>query len=671
MTMRASDRRPTRRTVVALVLATLVAAVAALAIGPVMTAVLALREGVTGQTTPLDTIRRAPGLVLAAVPAVVLAAIWLCLAPGVFLAAAWGRCVTLGHWLGAALAIALVVVSAAVEAAEAAAGGPLTRSAFIGLVTALAMLCGAVAWRAADDATPGRDSPGRIRGSALWPLVATVYLLVVALFPKFFFEAFNGDGAHTYDATRLLLFRAVAFFGETAGGISGFPGMNSVLFTYPGAWFMRLFGETEASVRLPVLLYLVVLGPVILSAASIGGRSPRARDGWLVMGSLVVFTVVQAFSATYDPYCADIALPATQDTLFLALFTSLLIATLEARPLAIYGLTILCVLCSQAAVAMTVFWFASRWLADREARHLIPRQAAIFVAGVVSVSVLGALLGALGVPAPGGEHGLLALLRKFVTLQITDVRRVLFVFVPVGLYPALALTRLSRREPLADALALLLAASFGLYYVMAYYSLHYFVPAMIVALLLYWRTELTRVETSGATLPALAGVAVAVALYLSWPVERGFYTATRDLGRRIDVSAIAGYDQAQNTAWAHLDDLSQLFPKDMEPAVPGEVYGGSPLAFHIYAEQAGGDDAAKPYAFTPDADGQWRPVVRDQAAFARDRVLTPTGSRGSSLYDIPRDLLFQRGVEHAGFLVLDFRPLAKRLIAKYNLPITY
>lgn len=667
----ADDTRFTRQTIGRCLVLTGVAALGALSAGWVMPEVLAIRSAATSALTPLDAWRAAPVVVLLGVPAMVLGTIGLCLAPGLLLASALGRPTSFGRWLGAGLAWSLVLVSAVIETAEAGFGGALRGPAFVAIVAGLAAICGAVALGSARPAAPGDAGP-RPWARQVWPVVVTIYVLLVALVPKLFVEAFNGDGAHTYDATRLLLYRAVPFFGESAGGISGFPGMNSVLFIYPGAWFMRIVGETEAAVRLPVLLYLAVLGPAVLAAAASGVRTPRTRDTWLVMASLAVFLVVQSFSATYDPYAADIALPATQDTLFLALFAGLVLATLEHRPLAVYGLTILAVLCSQAAVAMTVFWLAARWVADRQARELVPRQAAAFVAGVVTVSIIGALLGALGVPAPGDEHGLLALLRKFVTLQVTDLRRLLFVFVPVGLYPALALTRLSRREPVADAMALLLASSFGLYYVMAYYSLHYFVPAMIFALLLFWRTELARTEPSGPAMAPLAGAAAALALYLSWPVESGVYTATRDIGRTIDVSAVAGYETAQNTAWAHLDDLSQLFPKDMEPSVPEQAYGGSPLAFHIYAQQArGGDDAAKPYAFAPDAAGRWRPVIRDPAAFARDRVLTPAGSRGAPLYDIPRDLLFQRGADHAGFAVLDFRPLAKRLIAKYNLPIAY
>jgi hypothetical protein len=654
----------TRQTAIAVLVATYAAAAGTLLAGTVTTEVAALRDGVTSATTSLDAIRMAPGLVLGAAPVAVASSIWLLLAPGLLLTTAWLRSDSLGHWLGHGLAVSVVVVSLAVEVVEAVTDGPLLGGAFVALVTLLATVAAALAWTRPQHAWTTRPSGERWVWQAI-PLVVLVYALVVSFFPKFFFEAFNGDGAHTFEATRLLLYRGVSFFGESAGVISGFPGANSILFTYPGAWFLRLFGETEAGVRLPVLLYLAALGPALLTAASIGARRPRAGHAWLVAGSLAVFFVVQGFSATYDPYAADVALPATQDTLFLALFLLVVTATLEHRLLAVFAMTVLAVLCSQAAVAMTIFWLAARWVTDREARDLIPAQAVAFIAGVVAVSALMRLLPLFGVPAPGDEHGLLDLLKKFVTLQLTDVRRVLFVLIPVGLYPVLALPALLlRRERTADAMALLLAASFGLYYVMAYYSLHYFVPAMVFSLLLFWRTELGTPVGRGRWFQPVAAALVVLSMYVSLPREPGIYTATRDIGRRIDVSAIPGWPTAQNAAYAHVDDLAALFPKDMEVSVPDALYGGSPLAFHVYAQQANSLDAPRDYELAPDASGVWRARVLNDTAYARDRVLTPSGSRGSRLYDVPRDLLFQRTADHAAFFVIDFRPLAKRVLAR-------
>lgn len=649
------------RRVIAAVLVSAWAAAAVASLAPeVMARVAAVGVTVTAATTPLDTLRQAPGLVLFAVPAVVAAVIWLVLAPGLLLVAWRGAAVSPGHWLTSGLAASLVVVSAAVESVEAVRGAAVMGTAFAVLVAAVATLCAAVAWR-----RPRPDAgalPLRGWAGEVLPFAIGVWALLVGLFPKIFFEAFNGDGAHTFEATRLLLVRAVAFFDPAAGVIAEFPGLNSVLFTYPGAWFVRAFGVGEAGVRLPFLLYLFVLGPAVLMLASTGGRRPRAADGWLVMMSLAVYAVVLAFSATYDPYSADIALPATQDTLFLVLLVGMMTASVEHRLGAMAAFTALAVLCSQAAAAMSIFWLAARWLADRAWRPRLPAQAAAFVAGVVAVAVLGRVAASLGAPQPGSEHGLVDLLKKFATLQFTDARRLLFVLVPAGLYPVLALPALRRRDPIVDALALCLTASFGMYYVMAYYSLHYFVPAMILALVLFWRTELGGAAARGPWFVPAAAAAALAALYVSLPQEPGIYTATRDIGRRIDVGAVQGYEAMAPVAFAHADDLQALFPKDMEPSVPDERYGGSPLAFHAHAHLPGAASVTKAYAVTPQpGDGAWDVRVLDAEAYARDRVAHPPGSRGSRLYAVPRDLLFMRTADGAGFPVLDFRPLAKRL----------
>ena len=627
----------------------------------VMARVAALAPAISSSTTPVDLLRLAPGLVLLTLPVAVAATAWLVLTPGLVISATWWRPASPGHWLAGGLAASIVVVSAAVEGLEAVRGGPILGLPFALLVAALTTACAGLAW-GRPDATASDDT-GRWWPTTL-PFVVGAWGLLVAMAPKFLYEAFNGDGAHTFEATRLLLRQGVAFFGPEFGGMSAFPGVHSVLFTYPGAWFVRLFGATEAGVRLPFLLYLAVLGPALLTAASTGGRRPRPVHAWLVMASLSVYALVMAYSATYDPYSADIALPATQDTLFLVLFMSLLTASLEDRPETMFALTVLGATCSQAWAAMCVFWLGARLVADRRLRGAVVVQGVAVVAGLVAVAVLGVLVHWAGAPEPGAEHGLLDLLKKFVTLEFTDVRRLLFVLVPAGIYPVLLLTSLRRRVPALDALALLWLASFGLYFVMAYYSLHYFVPSMVLVLLAFWRSELGSVTAParGPWFPPLAFALVALALYVSWPAEYGIQTATRDIGIRLDVSRIEGYDVSAPSAFARTDDLVTLFPTDIDPAVPGQQYGGSPLAFYAYAHSPAAAGVEKYYRVEPRADGSaWDVRVLDQEHYARARVAHPPGSRGARLYDVPRNLLFMRTAEGAGFPVLDFRPLAKRL----------
>ena len=73
---------------------------------------------------------------------------------------------------------------------------------------------------------------------------------------------------------------------------------------------VRLFGEVEASVRLPYLLFLAAgLFPGMVLLIEHGRKAASTASIWLTWAALAVFTVVMAFNATYSPYHADIALP--------------------------------------------------------------------------------------------------------------------------------------------------------------------------------------------------------------------------------------------------------------------------------------------------------------------------------------------------------------------------
>ena len=79
-------------------------------------------------------------------------------------------------------------------------------------------------------------------------MVLVPMVLLIALTPKFFWENFNGDGVHAFESARLLLVQPLPFWPASAGEIASFPGITSMLFTFPTSWFIRLFGEFEASI---------------------------------------------------------------------------------------------------------------------------------------------------------------------------------------------------------------------------------------------------------------------------------------------------------------------------------------------------------------------------------------------------------------------------------------
>ena len=252
-------------------------------------------------------------------PLVVASACILFMSPGLFLALALGAGQPVGRWVLSGLALSLAVLTPVVALAGMALGDSLRGGAFAVLVATCALGCLAVlAWRQRRGATLAWPFAEPHAAATALSMVAVPVLVLVTLLPKFFWENFNGDGAHAFETARLLLFQPLPFWDSQAGAIASFPGVTSMLFAFPASWFVRLFGEVEVSARLPYLLYLPALfGAVIELAAAGRPRSLGLAERALTWLALVVFTVVLAFSATYSPYSADIALPATQDTLFI------------------------------------------------------------------------------------------------------------------------------------------------------------------------------------------------------------------------------------------------------------------------------------------------------------------------------------------------------------------
>ena len=332
--------------------------------------------------------------------------------------------------------LSLISVSAGAAAVQAVLGSPLTGGAFVATVFALA--AGAFVLtllRVRSGSAPRWPLASAHAHATLAGMLLVPVAILIALAPKFYWEAFNGDGAHAYEASRLLLDRAVPFFAAGSGEIRGFPGTTSFLFAYPASWFIRLFGELEVSARLPLLMFLPPLAAAIILL--VNERRPVALavpERWLVWLALVVYVVVIAFSATYSPYSADIALPATQDTLLVVGFLGYVLSFLRRS----WGWTaaFAFVTCASLPNGLLLlgFWLVA-WFLVR--RPLPWRDAAVGGAILFGCLVAGALLPRLialvGGPVPGEEYGLGGLLIRFAFLQLTDWTRLAYLIIEPGL----------------------------------------------------------------------------------------------------------------------------------------------------------------------------------------------------------------------------------------------
>ncbi|MEX2048832.1 MAG: hypothetical protein WEB90_04580 [Gemmatimonadota bacterium] len=591
-------------------------------------------------------------LVHVLVPLVAVSACVLFLGPGIFLAAALGAGASTEWWVLTAFVLSYATISPL-----AAVLGPTWSGMGFGLaVVALAVASwGLLLMRVRRDRLPPPPATGRLARTGTL-LLAVPFALAALLAPKFLWESFNSDGAHAFESARLLLTQPVPFWPADSGEIGAFPGVNTFLFAYPMSWYLRLFGPNEPGGRLPLLLFLV------LAWAAVRGLALARRNGgddgprrWLPWVGITAFAWVMSFDATYDPYSADITLPATQDTLAVACFLAFLWASVEARRSwsVVFGL--MTAWASPNGLLLLGLWLLAWAVVARP----MQRRDFAWTAGIIALAVVSAVampvaLRALGQPVPGEEHGLVGLLGRFAFLQFTDLRRLLYVILPCGIVPVAYLLVWRRQDSVSRALTLTAVGYFLFFYVQAYISLHQFFPAMVLPLVVMWRTASwtgARAVRRG-TLAVVAGGAVALALQT--PARMTVDTSGREVGAAVD-DRMGGYDRSAPENLRRVEMLYDLFPVTWEPEVPEESYGGSALIWNLYAHRPRPAGVTPNYVLQPiaaepppggrllrhdEAEGAALYVLSD-SVWAAHRALRPPTPGGSRLMSVPRGILFR------------------------------
>ncbi len=602
-------------------------------------------------------------------PFVTLGGCALLLAPGLALAAGLGAARGMGRWLLHGLALSLIAVSALAGLLGAFAPG-LSRGAPLGWCIA-ALSLAASAWLIVRLRTGPRLPWPTRPASVLAPTLIAAWLALAALGPKFHWESFNGDGVHAFESIRLLLVQPTPFWPADAGEIRGFPGLTSMLFAFPGAWFLRLFGENEGAARVSVVLYLIgVFGAIATLIEDSRGRM-RALESTLAWGALLVYLLVMAFSASYDPYSADIALPATQDTLTVACVLGAVAASLRGER----GWTALFTVLSYISLPSGLMLLGLWWVAAFAFVRPRPRAGLAAMAIALVCCALGAraaplALDTLGQPRPGGEYE--SLLARFAYLQIGDVRRCAFALAPCGFVPGLALLAWRRFDPVSRAIACVALAYFAFFYVQAYVSLHHFVPAMLLPLAAFWRSgPVTDSQTAARTRWAVA-LGLLAALWLSWPSSSRPLVHARRIGERLHMG-IEGYERSAPASLAAASALRHLFPPGIAAEVPQLSYGGSPYIWNRYAQRT--PQAVEHVNYWVRREGEPAPgdcervasergfalYVRNRDVWSADRHVELPHPPGAPLYEIDRGRLFLGAAPRAeGPAIIDLRALRRR-----------
>ena len=620
-------------------------------------------------------------LLYGATPLVVLSSCVLLLAPGLLLALAAGAGARIERWFLAALAISLVVVSAVTAITQALVGLRVQEGTFLALVAGCSVAAAGVLALVASRRT--LPWPARRDFLALLPLALGPLAIFLALEPKFLWEAFNGDGAHALETARLLLRQSLPFWDRAASNLASFPGLTSMTFAYPASWFVRLFGQLEVAARLPFLLAIAAVWAGVIELARAGRDwKPDQATRWLVWAGLLPFVLAMAYAATYSPYSADIAMPAAQDALLIAMFLAGAAALVEGRMgwfAAFAALTLLSL--PNGLMLLALFLPATAvFLRPRNGRRVL-LAAGMVAAMVLALALVPRLLGLLGLPQPGREYAGLSLLRYFAYLQWADWHRVAWIAVGCGIVPFLALFAWKLQDGVARALTATIAAYFLFFYFQGLTVVHHFSPAMVLPLVVCWRVAATLPALKRRRLMAGAAFAAVAATALAWPSDVRPYTAARDVGATI-VDRVGGYQRGDPLAFQRGLLLRNVFPPDWDARMPGTTYGGPSVVFTYYAAHAEPGSTAN-YLIEPDTALPplgWRRIasadgaaleVRSDAVMAAQLALRPAVDRGSPLFTLPRGMIFSSfplpggriasTIDVLGRLGIDVRPLAKRL----------
>lgn len=598
-------------------------------------------------------------------PLVALSGFALLLGPGLMLALALGRGRTIAVWMINGFALSLAIITLGAMLVQTILAEPLKGWTF-GLMTLVCTLVSAhLAWIVSREwpdrfAIPAFD---RHDWAALGIATGLGWLIIAALAPKFFWESFNGDGLHYFESARLMLHQPLPFWPASAEDFATWPGIKSVLCVFPGSWLVRLFGEYELSARLAYVLILIPLACALMGVIEQGQRRRmRPVERLLLAGALALFTLVMGFSASEDPYNADIALPGVQDALLMLFFCGYLLAFLKGETKSLSVSVVLLYLTSPNTLPMLGAWLIGVTLFLRPVPwRLMAHTLGALVVMIALEALAPHVLALVQLAPPGSEHGTIDLVKRLVHIQLDQIVRFSWAFVPVGIAPALAIFLGWRwQDRVTRALSLCALILFAFYYLQYRSALHYFVPATILALVVYWRMliGLPANSTASAAAPALTLTALLASLALSWPTATHPVMASRDVGTQIE-DRTTGYERGDPATFHHVNILQALFPRPADPRVPEHAYGGHPQIWNYYAHRADAPAFPRNYVLQP-ADYPPVPLarliamengyalyVRDEALWRKQASLILPATSGSMLYYIPEDVLFTNGPHSA------------------------
>jgi hypothetical protein len=622
-------------------------------------------------------------LLYLAVPAATIGLALFVMAPGLLLAAGTGADKGAAEWLLTGLALSMALLVPATTVAQLATGTVLRGPAFLALV---ALVTVAVLpfplWRLASGRMPALNLGGQWADLAFALIVPVAVLLVFSA--KFYWENFTPDGSGGLQFARLFTATLWPFWPESAGSVAKAPGLSSMLFVVPGSWFLRTLGEYEYAVRAPMLLFLGLLHPVLVALIRVGRSEPvQIVDHLLIGGILILYTLALVYSGGYHPWFNDSPMPAVRETLTLVAFLGYVLFLVKGRVAWMAVFAFLSFLSIPTGAMWILLLPLAIWLVwSPGPRPAVKPALAVFIAIALFAIAAPLVIRALGLPIPGGEFDVRSVADRLRYVSLADWERILYLLVPGGIVPALALFAWKRQDGLSRSLTLTTAIIFLFFWFQAYrVLLHHFVPAMLLPLIVYWRSFV--LPSARSAIPRLAVLAgLAVATWLAWPVETRLHSADRELGSKIvargpvfDGGPKAPAERFRGFDPVALDVMHELlrvgFPQDYSPQAPAEKFFGGPHVWYYYSEFPKPAGHLPNYEIRPlNLPGQGTRVaqyrgyglfIRDMQEYQRDRTRKLPFNTGAPLLATNRDVIFGSGARTGERTVIDLVVIPRTL----------
>jgi hypothetical protein len=604
------------------------------------------------------------------VPAAVLTIVLVLAAPGVFLVLAFGR----------ARRASVLVLESAVAAWAVHVFAFLLWQAVGGSHTAFRapyLLPALGAWIALFvRSRSGRASPFPVTESAdravmFWTLAIPV-LLTWFLLPVLLWQDFNPDGLEALTVGRSLNDWMIPRM--PTGGATGL-GLGMITIAYPIHWLIVFFGPIEAAARLPVALYAPVLFAGAVSVAELDApRRLTMRELAAMVIALGAFIVALGYNDTYHVYSADIASPANIDIAAVALMLGMCYALFAGQRWWFVAYTVLTYFTRPTAVMLLGLLVIAVVFVERKDRallraRLIDLGIALAACAVLLVAFERFFAMAAHVQFAEGTEHIGARLRY---LRFDDVKRLLYVIVPSGILPALALVAYRRFDAVGRTLTLVTLGYFAFFFVLAFHVLHHFAPAMVLPLVIYWRWMLS--ERPRFLLVEATGALAVLAVILSLPRTLTLDRSSRQIGSALSFR-VGNYDGPYadwRAAFRAKDMVDTLFPPYWKDPDPARERMGSPWVFVHYAARGEiapsanyviqAPSAPAPAGFTlVQATDSGATYVRDLGRWQHDRYGSFDTHFRSRIYDIPRESMLAIWGVPARRYTIDVRAVLDRL----------